>query len=152
MTGRSRIRGPRSPRCCRTRGRPWPLTATAWPGSPPISASAAACRPPGNGAGTCSRPGCRPLARSILTRWVPGLGPEHPDARAARADLASCTGETGDQAAARDQYAALLPALERGLGPDHPDTLTARAGLARWTGETGDPASARDQYAALLPA
>jgi hypothetical protein len=58
----------------------------------------------------------------------------------------------GEPAAARDQYAALLPARERVLGPEHPDTLAARHELARWTGEAGDPAAARDQYAALLPA
>jgi hypothetical protein len=51
----------------------------------------------------------------------------------------------------RDQYAALLPVLERVSGPEHPHTLTARANLAQWTGEAGDPAAARDQYAALLP-
>ena len=56
-----------------------------------------------------------------------------------------------DAAAARDQYAALLPTVERILGPEHPDTLATRADLARWTGEAGDAAAARDQYAALLP-
>jgi hypothetical protein len=30
--------------------------------------------------------------------------------------------EAGDAAAAREQYAALLPIRERILGPDHPDT------------------------------
>ena len=57
----------------------------------------------------------------------------------------------GDPAAARDQYAALLPVRQRVLGAEHPRTLTARGNLARWTGEAGDPAAARDQYAALLP-
>ena len=41
--------------------------------------------------------------------------------------LASWTGEAGDPAAARDQFAALLPVRERVLGPEHPDTLAARA-------------------------
>ena len=79
------------------------------------------------------------------------LGPEHPDTLAARANLARWTGQAGDAAAARDQYAALLPVRERVLGPEHPDTLTARANLARWTGQAGDAAAARDQFAALLP-
>jgi len=58
----------------------------------------------------------------------------------------------GDAAAARDQFAALLPIYNRVLGPDHPETLaTVRADLVRFTGEAGNPASARDQYAALLP-
>jgi hypothetical protein len=33
----------------------------------------------------------------------------------------------GDLAAARDQYAALLPVMERVLGQEHPDTLSTRA-------------------------
>ena len=69
----------------------------------------------------------------------------------ARHDLAYWTGEAGDPAAARDQFAALLPVRERVLGPEHPDTLTARANLARWTGQAGDPATARDLFAELLP-
>ena len=59
--------------------------------------------------------------------------------------------EAGDAAAAREQYAALLPIRERVLGPEHPDTLTARANLAQWTGGAGDAAAARDRFAALLP-
>jgi hypothetical protein len=55
------------------------------------------------------------------------------------------------RAAARDQFAALLPDLERVLGADHPDTLDARWNLALWTVEAGDAAAGRDQYAALLP-
>ena len=56
----------------------------------------------------------------------------------------------GDAAAARDQYAALLPVYERVLGPEH-RTPGRRASLAFWTGEAGDAAAARDQFAALLP-
>ena len=78
-------------------------------------------------------------------------GPEHRDTLAARHELASWTGEAGDAAGARDQYAALLPIGEQILGPEHPSTLTARHKLARWTGQAGDAAGARDQYAALLP-
>jgi hypothetical protein len=79
------------------------------------------------------------------------LGPEHPDTLAARDSLAHWTGQAGDAAGARDQYAALLPIRERVLGAEHPSALTDRASLARWTGEAGDAAGARDQYAALLP-
>ena len=78
-------------------------------------------------------------------------GPEHPNTLRARANLAHWTGQAGDAAGARDQYAALLPIAERVLGAEHPDTLTARASLARWAGQAGDAAGARDQYAALLP-
>ena len=78
-------------------------------------------------------------------------GPEHPDTVTTRNNLARWTEEAEDAAAARDQYAALLPTVERILGPEHPDTLATRADLARWTGEAGDAAAARDQFAALLP-
>ena len=78
-------------------------------------------------------------------------GPEHPGSLAARSELAYSAGQAGDAAAARDQFAALLPVAERVLGPEHPDTLAARASLAYWTGQAGDAATARDQFAALLP-
>ena len=44
------------------------------------------------------------------------MGPEHPDTLAARGNLADWTGEAGDAAGARDQFAALLPIVER-VGP-----------------------------------
>jgi hypothetical protein len=78
-------------------------------------------------------------------------GAEHPDTLAARANLAYWTGEAGDAAAARDQFAALLPVYERMSGPEHPAFLDVRANLARWTGAAGNAAAARDQFAALLP-
>ena len=79
------------------------------------------------------------------------FGPEHPDTLTVRADLAGWTGKAGDPAAARDQFAALLPVRERVSGPEYPDTLDARHELAFWTGEAGDADGARDQYAALVP-
>jgi hypothetical protein len=39
----------------------------------------------------------------------------------------------GDAAAARDQYAALLPIRKQVSGPVHPDTLSVRANLAYCT-------------------
>ena len=80
-----------------------------------------------------------------------GPGPEHPGALAARSELAYSTGQAGDTAAARDQFAALLPVAERVLGPEHPDTLTNRHNIANFTGYAGDAGAARDQFAALLP-
>ena len=47
----------------------------------------------------------------------------------------------GDAAAARDQYAALLPMHERVLGVEHPDTLATRSSLADWTEKAGDPSA-----------
>jgi hypothetical protein len=46
--------------------------------------------------------------------------------------------EWGDAAAARDQYAALLPIEERVLGAGHPNTVVARSNLARWTQKGSD--------------
>jgi hypothetical protein len=59
---------------------------------------------------------------------------------ATRSNLAARTGEEGDAAGARDQYAALLPILERVLGPEHPSTLAARGNLAHWTEKEDDSA------------
>jgi hypothetical protein len=77
-------------------------------------------------------------------------GAEHLDTLAARANLAYWTGQAGDWAAARDQFAALLLVEERVLGPEHPQTLGDHGGLAVWTGEAGDAAGARDQFIVLL--
>jgi hypothetical protein len=60
-------------------------------------------------------------------------GPEHPKTLAVRASLAYFTGQAGDAAEARDQYAALLPIRKQVLGPEHPDTLSVRANLAYCT-------------------
>ena len=77
-------------------------------------------------------------------------GPEHPGALATRSELAYSVGQAGDAAAARDQFAALLPVAERVLGPEHPDTLVNRHNLANFAGYAGDAPAARDQFAALV--
>ena len=94
--------------------------------------------------------GPRPPARGLRAR-VLTFGPEHPATLAARADLAEFTGYAGDPLAARDQFAELLPVMERVHGAEHPHTVITRSGRAHWTGESGDPAVARDQFADLLP-
>jgi hypothetical protein len=63
---------------------------------------------------------------------------------AAREELAYWTGCAGAAAAARDQFAALLPAYERILGPEHADTLAVWYQLAHWTALAGDEAAGRD--------
>ncbi len=68
------------------------------------------------------------------------LGPEHPHTLLTRLELAVWTGEAGDAAGARDQYAALLPVFGRVMGPEHPDTLSVHANLAYWTAKAGDAA------------
>ena len=91
------------------------------------------------------------LQRQIVAACDTDLGADHPRTLAARANLATLTGETGDRAAARDQFADLVPALTRVFGAQHPRTLAAQASLIYWTGENSEPAAARDQFAAMLP-
>ena len=68
-------------------------------------------------------------------------GPEHRDTLAARSRLAAWTGQAGDAAGARDQFAALLPIEERVLGAEHPGTLTARRNLAYWSEKAASDAA-----------
>ena len=100
-----------------------------------------------------SYPGARDLFQQIADACTDddAYGPEHSDTLSARYYLAYWTGEAGDAAGARDQFAALLPIRERVQGPEHPGTLATRHELSRWTGHAGDAAGARDQFAALLP-
>ena len=71
------------------------------------------------------------IISSAITLLVAG-----PGMKGVRADLAWWTGEAGDPAAARDQYAALLPVRERVLGPEHSGTQAARERrLGYWTNE-----------------
>ena len=83
---------------------------------------------------------------AVSTDAAQGPGPEHPGALAARSELAYSMGQAGDPAAARDEFAALLPVAERVLGPEHPDTwhprqpsLLDRAGRGRGRRATSSP-------------
>jgi hypothetical protein len=100
-----------------------------------------------------SYPAARDLFQLIADAYKEddAYGPEHPNTLDALAGVASWTGQAGDAAGACDQFAALLPIVERVLGLEDPDTLTTRHDLAEWTGRAGDAAGARDQFAALLP-
>ena len=60
---------------------------------------------------------------------------QHPKTLTTRTNLAAFTGQAGDAAGARDQFAALAPISGRVLGPEHPGTLTTRGNLASWTAE-----------------
>ena len=113
-------------------------------GGPPLNS------PPGPGR-RGMRPGPATSSPSCCPSRSGSRAPSTRDTLVARHDLAPWTGEAGDAAGARDQYAALLPIVERVQGPEHPDTLGTRHELARWTGEAGDAAGARDQLAVLLP-
>jgi hypothetical protein len=61
----------------------------------------------------------------------------HPDTLTTRDHLAAWTGKAGNAAGTRDQYADLLPVLERVLGPEHPNILATRGDLAYWTKQSG---------------
>ena len=74
------------------------------------------------------------VQRRLVEAREQSLGGEHPGTLTARLNLARWTGEAGDAAGARDQYAALLVACDRALGPEHPGTLGTRPSLARYTG------------------
>ena len=73
-----------------------------------------------------------PTARSTRRPWLPA------------ATWPRWTGEAGDAAGTRDQYAALLPIMERVLGPGYPETLAARDSLAYWR-EKADGAEGRGE-------
>ena len=105
-----------------------------------------------------SKPGrcpARSSPRPASFPWCPfaraSSAPRTPETLAARGDLATWTGLSGDPAAARDQFADLAPVCKRILGSEHPDTLDTCGNLATWTGRAGDPAAARDQLTDLLP-
>ena len=123
------------------------------PGDPPAAFTLAGLRGPA--ADYLAEQGSYAAALELqgqhLDSLAQALGPEHPQTLAARASLARWTGQAGDAAEARDQFAVLLPDVTRVLGPDDQETLEVRASLVRWTGEAGDPAGARDQFAVLLP-
>jgi Tetratricopeptide repeat len=82
-----------------------------------------------------SYPAARGLWQAIADAYGEddAYGAEHPETLAARNNLALWTGQAGDAAGARDQFAALLPVRERVLGPEHPHTLSTRVNLAYWT-------------------
>ena len=88
----------------------------------------------------------RPGPATTSPRCCPraGPGPRAPDTLTARGNLARFTGEAGDAARARDQFAALLPIRERVLGAEHPDTLATRSNLAHWTSEA-EPVNVRGE-------
>ena len=87
------------------------------------------------GGGGCGRR-ARPVRRAAAGGGA-GVGPRAPGHPDYRAGLARWTGEAGDAAAARDQFAALVPLRERVLGAEDPDTLTTRNSLASWTEQVG---------------
>jgi hypothetical protein len=96
-------------------------------------------------AGTCAElAGHRAFAR-LVRRDVQALHARASPARAGVITEEMLAGQAGDPAAARDQYAALLPVMERVLGPEHPDTLSTRASLAHWTRQVGEDKPAQQR-------
>ena len=81
------------------------------------------------------RPGPRPV-RGAAARRSGCCGPQTRKP-GRRGDLANWTGQAGDAAGARDQYAALLP-VRAGTWPRSTRrTLAVRSNLAYWTGQRG---------------
>ena len=82
---------------------------------------------------------CSEVNKLPLASWRSRAGPRpgYPDTLTTCGNLARWTGQAGDPAAARDLFAALLPAFERVLGPEHPDTLTTRGNLTYWAERAG---------------
>ena len=74
------------------------------------------------------------------------LGHDHPDTLKTRSNIASWTGETGEEGR-RCACPATAADQERVLGHDHPDTLNTRGNIAIWTGKRG-----RGRGAAPVPA
>ena len=80
-------------------------------------------RPLDRGGRGCGR-GPGPVRRAAARCASGSPAPSTPRRSRARANLAHWTGEAGDAAAARDQFAALLPVRGAGLrrrAPEHPD-------------------------------
>jgi TPR repeat protein len=90
------------------------------------------------------------LCQQSADTLIDVYGPEHLDTLVARSNLARWALQAGKAAEARDQYAVLLPLVERVAGAEDPVTLTTRHNLAASIGEAGDAAGARDQLAAVL--
>jgi hypothetical protein len=65
------------------------------------------------------------------------LGPAHPYTLAARVNLAVCTAEDGDLAAALQPIDQTATQLGIVLGADHPDTLRCEGNLAILSGRLG---------------
>jgi energy-coupling factor transporter ATP-binding protein EcfA2 len=84
-------------------------------------------------------------------RFRDRLGPDHADTLSARERLARFTGQAGDPGGAREQYALLMPALERLWGPNDERTLDAKNTQAFNVGCAGDPEAAAAQYRLLVP-
>ena len=82
----------------------------------------------------------RNLQRRIAEACVRVYGPENPQTLAARVSLARWTGEAGDPAGARDQFADLLPITRAGprrRAPGHPDCPRQPRPLDRAGGRPG---------------
>ena len=104
----------------------------------PDTLIARATSPLDRAGGGCGR-GPGPVRRAAAGRRA-GLGAEHPETLTTRANLACWTGEAGDAAGARDQFAALLPVCERvsrRRAPRHPDRPRQPGPLDRGGGGCG---------------
>jgi hypothetical protein len=77
------------------------------------------------------------LYRELLADRERLLGPDHPEALAARNNLCHWLAKTGKNKEALRMYEDLVRDSERILGPDHLDTLRIRANYAVGLANTG---------------
>jgi len=82
----------------------------------------------------------------------PAIGPDHPDALAARNHLTRILRDLGWADAAETESRAVLDTMTRVLGPDHPDTLTSRDTFALLLHARGRLAEAETEIRAVLGA
>ena len=90
---------------------------------------------------------------SMWQSWLESLadlGPDHPVVLAARGNVATWQGESGQPREALDGFAVLLPDMVRVFGADHQNTLATRGNIALWTERSGDTRKAIREATELL--
>jgi tetratricopeptide (TPR) repeat protein len=90
------------------------------------------------------------VLREVLKERERLLGPEHPDAIAARHYIARAVVLQGRYEEAETRYRAVLKLREKMLGSEHPDTLKTRDNLAAVLDSEGKHAEAEAEYRAVL--
>ena len=106
-------------------------------------------RPGTGGSGSFARPGGVRIPLGCCR--IPPVADEPDMTIVFSASTRKATAAVPPDAAARHEFADLLPGPQSVLSPEGPDTLADRLRLASWIGQAGDAATARGLFAALLP-
>lgn len=88
--------------------------------------------------------------RELTEVLTTGLGPHHPDTRAARGNFAQWRGAAGDAPGAVVEYETLVADSVDLHGLEHPDTLATLGNLAYWKSRAGDARGAVAEYEQLV--